>query len=259
MRLLQLVQRQAGVARRKAQKLIEQGRVRVDGQTITHPFSEVDPAGIRELRVDGRNVPLEPPESVIYKLYKPRGMLSSLYDPKYPNTVGRLLRRRGLRGLGLAIAGRLDRDAEGLLIVTNDGELVNLLTHPRYEVEKVYRVTIPRVLSYRHIYELFRKMQRGVRDEGEWLRIRRGRIVRRGTDHTILELVLTEGKKHEVKRLVKHFRLPLTRLIRTAHGPVTLGSLAPGELKRLTERERRALEGLKARLHRSASEGSHTP
>ena len=137
--------------------------------------------------------------------------------------------------------------------MTNDGELVNLLTHPRYEVEKVYHVAIPRLLPYRHIYEIFRKMQRGVRDGGEVLKIRRGRIVRRAKDHTVLELVLTEGKKHEVKRLIKHFKLPLERLVRVAHGPVTLGSLRPGELKRLTAKERAALESLKKRLYSTGS------
>ena len=248
MRLLQLVQRRAGIARRKAQRLIEQGEVRLDGQTLTNPFLEVDPETVRELEVRGRRVPLEPREPAVYKLYKPAGMLSSLYDPKHPNTVGRLLQRRGLGGQGLAIAGRLDRDAEGLLLLTNDGELVNLLTHPRYEVEKVYHVVIPRLLPYRHVYEMFRKMQRGVRDGGEVLRIRRGRIVERSRNRTVLELVLTEGKKHEVKRLIKHFKLPLERLVRVGHGPVALGKLRPGELKRLTTPERRALEALKKRL-----------
>ncbi len=250
MRLLQLVQRQAGIARRKAKQLIEEGRVRVDGQTITNPFVEIDPAEVRELRVDGRNVPLEPPESVTYKFYKPRGMLSSLFDPHYPNTVGRMLRRKGLWGRGLAIAGRLDRDAEGLLLLTNDGELVNVLTHPRYEVEKVYRLIIPRVLPYRHVTEVLRKMKRGIWDEGDPLKVKRGRLAHRGPDYTELELVLTEGKKHEVKRLIKHFKLPLGKLVRVALGPVTLGSMEPGELRRVSAQEQRALETLKAKLQR---------
>ncbi len=247
MRLLQFVQRQAGIARRKAKQLIEQGRVRVNGQLIINPFLEIDPAEVRELRVDGREVPLAPPEPVIYKFYKPRGMLSSLFDPHYPNTVGRMLRRKGLWGRGLAIAGRLDRDAEGLLILTNDGELVNVLTHPRYEVEKTYRVTIPRVLPYRHLREMLLKMQKGVHDEGELLKIKRGRLAHRGPDYTELELVLTEGKKHEVKRLIKHFKLPITKLVRVAFGPVTLGSLKPGELRKVSAQERQALEQLKVR------------
>ncbi len=247
MKLLKLVQRQAGVARRKAIKLIQEGRVQLDGQIVTNPFLEIDPQSVKELRVDGRPVPLEPPETLVLKLYKPRGMLSSLYDPHHEHTVGRLLKRRGLWGRGLVIAGRLDRDAEGLLVLTNDGELVNVLTHPRYQIEKVYRVVIPRALPPRHLGEVLRKMRRGVRDPetGELLTIKQGRVVRQGEGCTEVELVLTEGKKHEVKRLIKHFKLPLGGLKRVALGPVRLGSLKPYELVPVSPQERRALERLK--------------
>ena len=95
MRLLQFVQRRAGVARRKAQQLIERGEVRLDGELVLNPFQEVDPEAVQELEVQGRQVPLERKEPVVYKLYKPKEMLSSLFDPKYPNTVGRLLSRGG--------------------------------------------------------------------------------------------------------------------------------------------------------------------
>lgn len=244
MRLLQLVQRQAGIARRKAKALIEQGRVVVNGELVENPFLEIEPAEIKELRVDGRDISLIPPETIVYKFYKPRGMLSSHYDKYHRNTVGRMLHHKGLRGF--LIAGRLDRDAEGLLIITNDGRLVNVLTHPRYEIEKVYHVRVPRMLPYRHVSEVLKRMEKGVEDEGERLRIKRGRLLRRGPEFTELELVLTEGKKREIKRIWKHFRLPVIRLQRVALGPITLGDLGPGELRRVSTKERQALERLKA-------------
>lgn len=244
MRLLQFVQRQAGIARRKAKALIEWGRVTVNGELIRDPFLEIDPDEIRELRVDGRDISLTPPETVVYKYYKPRGMLSSHYDEYHRNTVGRMLHRKGLRGF--AVAGRLDRDAEGLLLITNDGELVNVLTHPRYEIEKVYHVRVPRMLPYRHVNEVLTKMQRGVEDDGDVLKIERGRLLHRGPDFTEFELVLTEGKKREIKRIWKHFRLPVTRLQRVTLGPITLGDLQPGVLRRVSANERRALERLKS-------------
>lgn len=261
MRLLQLLQRQAGLSRRRAQALIQAGRVRVNGQKLTNPFLEVKPAEIHSLQLDGKDVPLAPQEPVVYKFYKPRGMLSSHFDPHHTNTLGRLLHRHGLRGFSLA--GRLDQDAEGLMLITNDGQLINLLTHPRYQIEKIYRVQVPRLLPYRHVREVLQKMSRGIDDGGDRLKIVRGRLVRRGANFTEVELVLTEGRKREIKRLFKHFRLPIERLVRVAIGPVSLGNLRPRELKRVSPKEERALKRLKAAMRttctKERSSGKNIP
>jgi 23S rRNA pseudouridine2605 synthase len=254
MRLLQIIQRQCGIARRKAQALIAEGRVAVNGEIITNPFLEVEPKDIEELLVDGEEVPLAPVELKVYKFYKPRGMLSSHRDLHHRNTLGRVLEKSGLKGY--VVAGRLDQDAEGLMLISNDGELINLLTHPRYQVEKVYRVWVPRVLPFRHAREVLQKMQRGIVDGGEKLKAVRGRLIRRYTDSTEFELVLAEGKKQEIKRLFKHFRLPVARLVRVAIGPITLGGLKPGEIVRLTSKEHRLLKRFKAQRLELAQRGA---
>jgi len=254
MRLLKLVQRQCGIARRKAQALIAEGRVKVNGKLITNPFIEVEPKEIEELLVDGEEVSLTPVELAVYKFYKPRGMLSSHKDLHHRSTLGRVLERVGLKGY--VAAGRLDRDAEGLMLISNDGELINLLTHPRYQVEKVYRVWVPRVLPFRHAREVLWKMQRGVIDGGEELRAVRARLIRRYVDSTEFELVLTEGKKREIKRLFKHFRLPVMRLVRVAIGPILLRGLRPGELVRLSAKEQRLLRQFKAQRLKLAHRGA---
>lgn len=245
MRFVKFVQQRARISRRKSEALIKAGRVELNDEIVRNPFIEIDPEGVRALRVRGREIDPAAPEGAVYKFYKPRGMLSSHHDPHHKNTIGQVLRRYGLEGY--AIAGRLDRDAQGLVVLSNDGELVNRLTHPRYEVAKTYRVRVPRALPERHAREIVRKMERGVEDReaGETLRIRRGRLVRAGEAFTEFELVLTEGKKREIKRLFKRFTLPVSRLVRIGLGPLTLGNLEPNELQRVDPGERRALGKLK--------------
>lgn len=239
-RLLQLLQRQAGVSRRRARALIEAGRVRLDGRVVSAPFLELDPARVRSLELDGRPVDLRPPEPGIYAFYKPRGMLCSRRDPHHRHAMGKILRKPELRGYN--VAGRLDRDAEGLVLLTNDGALLHRLTHPRFGVEKVYHVVVPQLVRFRQAYDAFRQMRHGIRDAEERLRIVRGRLVRRAQAETVLELVLSEGRKHEVKRLCRHFGWPVARLIRVELAGVRLGQMRPGQLRPLSRAERRALE-----------------
>ena len=246
MKLLKIVQQQAEVSRRKAEAYIKEGRVDLNGKRVTNPFIDVQFEEIDDLKLKGQPLSLRRTERVVKKFYKPRGMLSSHHDPHHKNTVGQVLKRHGLDGC--AIAGRLDQDAEGLLVIANDGDLVNVLTHPSYEVKKTYRVRIPRPLPERHVKEVLSRMKKGiVDDEDEALHIEQGRWL--GTDDrsTEVELELAEGRKHEIKRLFKHFKLPVARILRTAIGPVELGSMRPNAIRDVTSAEWEALNQLRRR------------
>lgn len=238
-RLLQWVQRHAGVSRRKAQELIAAGEVSLNGATVTDPFVRLVPAEIRRLALRGHPLPIEAPEPRVYRYHKPRGVLCSHDDRFYGDTVGRVLRAEGF--VGYTWAGRLDRDAEGLLLLTNEGDLVQTLTHPRYEVEKTYHVWTKRALRPQEADRIFAAMRSGIVDDGETLRVLAGRLQGRPA-HT--SVTLAEGRKHEVKRLFAHFNLEVTRLLRVAIGPVRLGELKPGIIVRLTAAEEASVFGL---------------
>jgi 23S rRNA pseudouridine2605 synthase len=227
-KLLQWVQRQGGVSRRKAQELIEGGEVAVNGETVVDPFLFLAAESIEQLRLRGHPLSLEAPEPRVYRYHKPAGVLCSHDDPHYGDTVGRILRAEGF--IGYNWGGRLDQDAEGLILLTNDGELVHRLSHPRYEVEKTYRVWVDRLPRKPVLDQWLSEMQRGIADRGDTLRILSGKVEGRPP---YVRLVLTEGKKHEIKRLFAHFDLSVVRLLRVAIGPIELGDLAAGTIERL--------------------------
>jgi pseudouridine synthase len=164
-------------------------------------------------------------------------MLCSHDDPHEGNTVGRVLRSEGF--IGYTWAGRLDLDAEGLLLVTNDGDLVHVLSHPRYEVPKTYNVWLDQTPKRSVLDDMLKKMEQGIIDQGDRLHILSGRVTGRPT--TIL-LRLVEGKKREIKRLFGHFDLTVVRLQRTAIGPIQLDGLRPGQLDLLSQEQVRALQ-----------------
>ena len=229
-KLFLMIQRQAGVSRRKAQELVAGGEVRLDGQLVDDPFLVVDPSSVKTLSLRGHPLSLAAPELRIYRYHKPKGMLCSHDDPHEGNTVGRVLRAEGL--IGYSWAGRLDLDAEGLLLVTNDGVLLNQLSHPRYEVQKAYRVWLDRFPQRGKIERMLREMSAGIEDDGDLLRIASGSIA--GNPPHIL-LRLTEGRKREIKRLFAHFGLEVVRLLRIAIGPIDLSGLAIGAMERLDD------------------------
>jgi 23S rRNA pseudouridine2605 synthase len=231
-KLLQWVQRQGGVSRRKAQELIEGGEVAIGGEVVTDPFLPLAAESIERLSLRGHPLSLETPQPRVYRYHKPAGVLCSHDDPHYGNTVGRILRAEGF--IGYNWAGRLDQDAEGLILLTNDGDLVHRLSHPRYEVEKIYRVWVDRLPRKPVMDQWLSEMQRGIIDRADTLRIVSGKVEGRPP---YVRLVLTEGKKHEIKRLFEHFGLATVRLLRTAIGPIELGGLTAGAIERLPERE----------------------
>ena len=236
MKLFLLIQRQAGVSRRKAQELISAGEVTIDDSLVTDPFLRIEPSAIGNLALRGHSLSLHSPEFRVYLYHKPKGMLCSHDDPHEGNTVGRILRAEGF--IGYSWAGRLDQDAEGLLLVTNDGVLLNQLTHPRYEVPKTYRVWLDRLPKRIVLDEMLREMKGGIEDDGDRLRIASGHIAG-SPPHVMLQL--TEGKKREIKRLFAHFDLQVARLLRIAIGPIELGKLGPGSLERMADADAKVL------------------
>lgn len=227
-RLWRILQTQAGLSRRKAQELIGAGEVELNGCVIDDPFLSLEKRTIAALYLRGHPLSLSDPEQRVYRYHKPHGVLCSHDDPHCGNTVGRILRSEGF--IGYTWAGRLDQDAEGLIILTNNGELVEHLTHPRYRVKKVYHVSVPRFPPMREMKRIFGEMQRGIEEGNERLRIVAGEMSGRPLRAV---LTLAEGKKHEIKRLFSHFGLKVLRLRRVAIGPVNLSGLAPGEIVRL--------------------------
>ena len=227
-KLWRVVQEQAGLSRRKAQEVIAAGEVEVNGSLVEDPFFAIEKRTLEDLRLRGHPLSLLEPEHRVYRYYKPIGVLCSHDDPHCGNTVGRILRSEGF--IGYSWAGRLDQDSEGLVLLTNNGNLVEHLTHPRYQVKKVYHVFVRRFPPSREMKRIFHEMQRGVEEGGETLCISNGEM---SNSRAYAVLALAEGKKHEVKRLFAHFDLKVVRLRRVAIGPVKLAGLAPGEIARL--------------------------
>jgi 23S rRNA pseudouridine2605 synthase len=222
----------AGVAsRRSAEALIAAGRVSVDGALVTDPAHDVGD----DVRValDGR--PLDGPEQrVLYALHKPVGVVSTARDTHGRKTVLDLVPARGLR---LYPVGRLDADSSGLILLTNDGELANRLTHPRFEVPKTYRAKLagPSIAD-----RTLRALRAGVQLEDG---ITAPARARRAGEHTI-ELTIHEGRNRQVRRMCKAVGHPVVELTRIAFGPLQLGELAPGAHRRLSDKEVQRLRAL---------------
>jgi pseudouridine synthase len=193
---------------------------------------EVEP-GSQRVSLDGRTVDLAAPLHYL-ALHKPVGYLSSCGDPRGRKTVLDLIPRVER----LFPVGRLDLDSRGLLLLTNDGDLTQRLTHPRYGVAKEYRL---RVRGHPTTHTLH-AAARGVLDRGELLRCEGVKVLRRGPDHTDLQMTLREGKRRELRRLWRALGHPVQDLCREAVGPVRLGRLKEGAYRELTPREVYALQ-----------------
>ena len=231
---LQKLLAEAGIAsRRAAERLIAAGRVRVNGVAVVEPGSQADP--LRDtVEVDGRPLPRAEPKRYVL-LHKPRGYLTTSEDPRGRPRVFDLVPELGVR---LHSVGRLDFDAEGLLLLTNDGDLTFRLTHPRHGVRRVYHVLVEGRLDS----SVLEALERGVVLEDGPARVERARLLR-GADagrHWV-ELSLGEGRYREVKRLCRAVGLVVQRLRRVAFGPLQLGKLEPGQWRELTAAEVTAL------------------
>jgi 23S rRNA pseudouridine2605 synthase len=230
---LQKVLAAAGVGSRRAcEALIAEGRVSVDGETVHEQGRRVDP-DTAVIRVDGMRVSA-PTGSVHLALNKPRGMVTAMTDPEGRPTVGDLVEGRKDR---LFHVGRLDAETEGLLLLTNDGELAHRLTHPSWSVPKTYLAQVPGPVAR----DVGKRLREGVELEDGIVRADGFRLVDSSAGKVLVEVVLHEGRKHVVRRLLAAVGHPVERLVRTQVGPVRLGEQRPGKLRPLTSQETAAL------------------
>jgi 23S rRNA pseudouridine2605 synthase len=219
---------EAGVAsRRHCEQLIEEGRVFVNGQPVTLLGSKIDPER-DSIAVDGKLVVIE--RKVYIALNKPAGFVCTNHDTHGRKRAVDLLPRSLPR---LYSVGRLDKDTEGLLFLTNDGTFSLRLTHPRYKMSKTYFVEVEGELKSAEI----ERVLKGIRSEGELLCADKIFQVRVQENTTALQLVLSEGKKRQIRRMMAAVGHPVKRLVRLAVGPVELGNLAISQWRHLTHEE----------------------
>jgi pseudouridine synthase len=230
---LQKIISNAGItSRRKAEALILQGRVSVNGQVVSELGTRAI-LGKDEIKVDGQAINPDM-ERVVLALFKPRQCVTTLHDPQGRPTVAELVDNLPLR---VYPVGRLDYDAEGLLLLTNDGELAHRLQHPRYKVGKTYLVKVRGLPGD----EALTQLQQGVGLEDGITAPAELNVLEEGKKTTWLSLTLREGRNHQVKRMCTAVGHPVLKLRRTKVGPIGLGSLQPGKSRRLKAREVRTL------------------
>jgi 23S rRNA pseudouridine2605 synthase len=211
-----------GVAsRRRAEELIASGKVTVGGRTVTDPARDVDESS--GVEADGRPVTLEPRE--VWVVNKPAGVVSTAREPGRRQAVVELVdsKRR------LYPVGRLDADSTGLILLTNDGELANRLTHPRYGVKRIYRVRLRRAASDAQL----RRLQRGVKLEDG---VTAPAAVRRLSPR-VLEVTICEGRNRQLRRMVEAVGNEVVKLARIQFGSLDLGGLPEGKARRLRSPE----------------------
>lgn len=222
----------AGVAsRRAAEALITAGRVEVDGKIVTQLGAKVDPATAR-VRFDGD--PVRPKRHLYLVLNKPPGFVCTRRDPEERRTVFELLPKEWGH---LHTVGRLDRQSEGLLLLTNDGQFSLQIAHPRFGVRKVYWVLVTGMVDR----VIASKLTAGVRDDGDLLKAERVRIQEANNSHSTIEIELAEGKNREVRRLLAACGFEVERLVRVSIGRINLGDLPMGKWRTLTETEIKSL------------------
>jgi 23S rRNA pseudouridine2605 synthase len=230
---LQKVLAAAGIAsRRECEQLILEGRVEVDRQVVTALGTRVDPQR-QEIRVDGEALPR--PKLVYFAVNKPEGVVSTSRDPSGRPRVIDLLPPNAPR---VYCVGRLDISSEGLILVTNDGELANGLTHPRHGVEKIYHVQVAGQVER----DVLAQLHRGMHLAEGFAHAKHVRVKSRRKRSTILEMVLDEGRNREIRRLLARVGHKVQRLKRVAVGPVRLGELPTGAVRALTNKEVQALQ-----------------
>jgi 23S rRNA pseudouridine2605 synthase len=229
---LQKVLSQAGIAsRRLAEKMIIDGRVEVDGQLVTELGTRVDP-DVSVIRVDGARIVLD--DSLVYlALNKPQGMHSTMSDDRGRPCIGDLVEHRVRGNKKLFHVGRLDADTEGLILLTNDGELAHRLMHPSYEVPKTYLATVngsvPRGLG--------KKLRAGIELDDGPVAVDDFAVVDAIPGKTLIRVTLHEGRKRIVRRMLAEVGFPVQTLVRTDIGSVSLGDQRPGSIRALRRNE----------------------
>lgn len=229
---LQKVLAKAGVAsRRHAEILIDAGRVEVNGKIIAKQGVKVNPS-VDVIRVDGVRVNVNEKHEY-FVLNKPRGMQSTMSDDLGRPCVGDVVSEKVAAGQRLFHVGRLDADTEGLLILTNDGELANRLMHPKYEVTKTYLATVLGEADRK----LVRQLKEGIELEDGVAKADFAQVVDTNQGYSLVRLELHEGRKHIVRRMLTEAGFPVQRLVRTKLHTVQLGDMKPGGLRALNSSE----------------------
>jgi 23S rRNA pseudouridine2605 synthase len=228
---LQKALARAGVGSRRAcEGLIAAGRVRVNGDVAT--LGDRVDTSRDVVTIDGHRVPLDPSLRYIM-LNKPAGVVTTMEDPQGRMTISDLIPG----GERVFPVGRLDMDTEGLLLLTNDGELANRLMHPSFGVEKEYLAEVEGEVHGRHV----RALRRGVELEDGPARPLRSTVIHATAGRSAIEIVMGEGRKREVRRMLAAVGLPVVRLVRVRQGPLRLSGVRPGETRDLTPAEVAAL------------------
>jgi 23S rRNA pseudouridine2605 synthase len=217
-------------SRRACEEVIAAGRVEINGRVATLG-DRLDPA-VDEVRVDGSKVNVDP-ELRTFALHKPRGVTTTMRDPHAERDLSGFLPK----GVHVFPVGRLDRDTEGLLLLTNDGSLAHRLTHPRYAIEKEYLAEVGKPPSQRQLARL----RRGVELDDGTARAVDARSAGGAAGRGGVRLVMVEGRKREVRRMLDAVELPVRRLVRVRVGPIRLGKLRPGDVRELEPEDVRAL------------------
>ncbi|KOG54284.1 pseudouridine synthase [Streptomyces griseoflavus] len=225
---LQKVLARAGMGSRRAcEELIDQARVEVNGQIVTEQGVRVDPEK-DEVKVDGLTVATQ--SYLFFALNKPAGVVSTMEDPDGRQCLGDYVTNRETR---LFHVGRLDTETEGIILLTNHGELAHRLTHPRYGVQKTYLAAIQGPLPR----DLGKQLKDGIQLEDGYARADHFRVVQQTGKNYLVEVTLHEGRKHIVRRMLAEAGFPVEKLVRTSFGPISLGDQKSGWLRRMTNTE----------------------
>ncbi|MCC9742325.1 pseudouridine synthase [Streptomyces sp. MNU89] len=225
---LQKVLARAGMGSRRAcEELIDQRRVEVNGRIVTEQGLRVDPEK-DEVKVDGLTVATQ--SYLFFALNKPAGVVSTMEDPDGRQCLGDYVTNRETR---LFHVGRLDTETEGIILLTNHGELAHRLTHPRYGVRKTYLAAIQGPIPR----DLGKRLKDGIQLEDGYARADHFRVVENTGKNYLVEVSLHEGRKHIVRRMLSEAGFPVDRLVRTGFGPIALGDQKSGWLRRLTNTE----------------------
>jgi pseudouridine synthase len=222
-RLTRFLSRSGTASRRHAEEMIREGRVTLNGKAVRDPGTNVDPKK-DAVKVDGKRV--KPAPLVYFLMHKPRSVLCAMEDPRGRPCIGDIL--AGMKGKPYPV-GRLDFDAEGLLLCTNDGEMANRVIHPRYHIKKVYHVKVKGVPTMKVIDRL----RSGVVLDGKKTAPAGVSFLKRGEKNSWLRMTLYEGRNRQVKRMLELFRYQVLKLKRVALGPLALEGLPRGTYRKL--------------------------
>lgn len=233
---LQKLIAEAGIcSRRKAEEFIAQGMVSVNGRTVTEMGTKVDPQK-DIVRIEGRQISIKPKKTTLL-LYKPKGYITSMSDPQGRPTIRKFVDKIPFR---LFPIGRLDFNTEGLLLITNDGDLAQALSHPKHKIEKIYLVKVQKIPTKQELQQL----RKGVKLEDGKTAPCQVSLISSTKSNCWLEIVLTEGKNRQIRRMLEAIGYNVLKLRRVGIAFLTPEGLAPGDFRELSTKEIQALKKL---------------